>query len=289
MAGALRGSLGMHLDQPEKVGAQASVADPSTLERAIRHDRVIVAVGLAAVTLLAWAYLLRMAVMMGAAADEADMHIAMGMTDMRAWGAADFMTLFLMWTIMMIGMMLPSAAPVILLVTGTYRRRGDRSRALTVPFIGGYLLAWTIFSAVAALVQIVLHRTALLSPAMVSSSALLGGAILLVAGVYQWMPSKHACLTRLCRSPLAFLMREWREGALGALTMGLRHGFFCVGCCWALMAVLFAVGVMNVLWVAAITIFVLVEKVAPHGQWVGRLAGVALIAWGGWVVMSGIS
>jgi predicted metal-binding membrane protein len=261
--------------------------DPSALERAIRHDRIIVAAGLAAVTLLAWAYLLRMAMMMSAAASEADMHIAMGMTDMRSWGAADLLTLFLMWTIMMIGMMLPSAAPVILLVTGTYRRRGERSRVLTVPFIAGYLIAWTVFSAAAAVIQILLHRAALLSPSMVSSSAALGGAILLVAGVYQWMPSKHSCLVDHCRSPLAFLTQEWREGAIGALTMGVRHGAFCVGCCWALMAVLFAVGVMNVLWVAVITVFVLVEKIAPHGALVARATGVALIVWGGWLVAGG--
>jgi predicted metal-binding membrane protein len=257
------------------------------LERAIRQDKVIIAVGLAAITLLAWGYLLRMAVMMSAAASEADMHIAMGMTDQRAWGAADLVTLFLMWTIMMIGMMVPSAAPVILLVTGTYRRRGERSRALTVPFIAGYLIAWTVFSAVAAVIQIVLHRTALLSPSMASSSAALGGAILIAAGAYQWFPSKHACLTHLCRSPLAFLSNEWREGAMGALTMGFRHGMFCVGCCWALMAVLFAVGVMNVLWVAAIAIFVLIEKLAPHGAHVARVGGVALIVWGVWVIAAG--
>lgn len=283
MAGAVRGSLRSQLDQSE-VGVQTAASGHSVLERAIRQDRIVVAIGLAVITLLAWMYLLRMAVMMNSAATEADMHIAMGMTDMRAWGAADLMMLFLMWTIMMIGMMLPSAAPVMLLVVGTYRRRGDRSRALTVPFIGGYLLAWTAFSAVAALTQLVLHRTALLSASMVSTSAALGGAILLAAGVYQWLPLKTACLTH-CRSPLGFITREWREGVSGALVMGLRHGLFCVGCCWALMAVLFAAGVMNVLWVAAIAIFVLIEKVAPHGPWVGRIAGVALIVWGGWVML----
>lgn len=285
MAGALRGSLGMQLDE-SKIDARAAASEPSALERAVRKDRVIVAAGLAAITLVAWGYLLRMAVMMNAAATEADMHIAMGMTDQRAWSAADFAVLFSMWTIMMAGMMLPSAAPVILLVTGTYRRRGDRSQLLSVPFIAGYLIAWTAFSVLAALTQVILHRTLLLSPSMVSSSALLGGAILIIAGAYQWLPLKQACLSH-CRSPLGFLTSEWREGVMGALTMGLRHGVFCVGCCWALMAVLFAVGVMNVLWVAVIAIFVLIEKLAPHGARVGRLAGIALVVWGAWVLAAG--
>lgn len=256
----------------------------SGLERAIRQDRLIVALGLTAIIVLSWIYLLRMAAMMNLAAADAEMHAAMGMTDMRAWGATDFIMLFLMWTVMMIGMMLPSAAPLILLVAGTYRRRGDRSRVLTLPFVGGYLIAWTAFSAVAAAVQIVLHRLALLSPSMTTSSVTLGGAILVVVGAYQWLPLKRACLTR-CRSPIDFLTREWREGAAGALTMGLLHGLYCVGCCWALMAMLFAAGVMNLLWVAAIALFVFVEKLVPHGARVGRLAGAALIVWGGWVLI----
>lgn len=262
---------------------KAAAVTESGLERAIRQDRLIVALGLAALTLLSWAYLLRMAAMMGSAATDAEMHAAMGMPEMRAWGATDFIMLFLMWAVMMIGMMLPSAAPIILLVAGTYRRRGDRSRVLALPFVAGYLIAWTAFSAVAAVVQIFLHRTALLSPSMATSSVPLGGAILLMVGAYQWLPLKQACLTR-CRSPLDFLTREWREGAAGALTMGLRHGLYCVGCCWALMAMLFAAGVMNLLWVAAIALFVLVEKLVPHGARVGRLAGAALIVWGGWVL-----
>lgn len=190
----------------------SSVANDSRLERAIRQDRAIVAAGLAVLAVLAWGYLVRMAAMMDVAVMDAEMHAAMGMPAMRDWGAADLVMLFLMWTVMMIAMMLPSAAPVMLLVVRTYRRRGHRSQALTALFTTGYLLAWTWFSALAACAQLVLHQSAVLSPAMASQSALAGGAILLASGVYQWLPLKQACLTR-CRSPLRFLMQEWREGA----------------------------------------------------------------------------
>ena len=225
--------------------------------------------------------------MMNAAAADKAMHAAMGMPEMAEWGIAEFVMLFLMWAVMMVAMMLPSAAPMILLVAGAYRRRGGRSRALTVAFGSGYLVAWTAFSAAAALTQLVLHRAALLSDNMAANSAILGGVILLFAGIYQWLPLKTACLTH-CRSPLAFLAGHWREGTSGALAMGLRHGLYCVGCCWALMLPLFAAGVMNLLWVAAIAIFVLVEKLVPQGHAVSRIAGIVLTAWGGWVLLRGI-
>lgn len=260
---------------------------PLGLGRSVRQDRALVVFGIAAITFLSWGYLVRMGVMMNAAAADKAMHAAMGMPEMAAWGTAEFVMLFLMWTVMMVAMMLPSAAPMILLVVGTYRRRGDRSRVLTVAFGSGYLVAWTVFSAAAALTQLMLHRAALLSANMAINSAIIGGAILLLAGIYQWLPLKTACLTHR-RSPLAFLASHWREGAAGALAMGLRHGLYCVGCCWALMLLLFAAGVMNLLWVAAIAMFVLVEKLAPQGHVVSRVAGVALIAWGGWVTLRGI-
>jgi predicted metal-binding membrane protein len=247
----------------------------------IRHDRLVVAGGLAGITLLAWWYLWRMAAEMAAMGVEAERHAAMGMTmpDMGTWGAADFVWLLAMWAVMMAAMMLPSAAPVILLVVGTYRRRGDRARWLAAAFAGGYLGAWTAFSAVAALAQIVLHRTALVSPEMASRSTWLAGGILITAGVYQWLPLKNACLIH-CRSPLHFLSHEWRDGPGGAFMMGLRHGSFCVGCCWAAMALLFVVGVMNLLWVAIIAAFVLLEKLAAQGPLVGRGVGLLCVAWG---------
>jgi predicted metal-binding membrane protein len=183
----------------------------------------------------------------------------------------------------MVAMMLPSATPVLLLVVSTYRRRGVQASQMTAAFGTGYLLVWTAFSLLAASAQFFLHRAAVVSEDMAIHSTLIGGSLLMVAGVYQWLPSKHACLTH-CRSPLAFLAREWREGAVGALVMGGRHGFYCVGCCWALMALLFAAGVMNLFWVAAIAVFVLIEKVVPRGAQIGRMAGLGLIAWGAWLL-----
>lgn len=254
----------------------------------IRHDRVVIAGGLLAVTLLAWLYLWLMAADMAAMGAEAERHRAMGMVmpDMRAWGLADVCWLVLMWAVMMVAMMLPSAAPLLLLVAGTYRRRGRDARRLTAAFAGGYLAAWGAFSAVAALTQTVLHRTAWLSPSMASGSAWLAGGILITAGLYQWLPVKHACLAH-CRSPLHFLTHEWREGTSGALVMGLRHGWFCVGCCWTLMALLFVVGVMNLIWVAVIAAFVLVEKIARQGPRVGRVGGLLCLCWGVYVLLAG--
>jgi predicted metal-binding membrane protein len=153
-------------------------------------------------------------------------------------------------------------------------------------FVLGYLLAWTGYAVLAALGQSLLHSAALLSPAMASASPLLGGALLLLAGVYQWLPVKGACLSH-CRSPLGFFTAEWREGVSGALVMGLRHGSYCVGCCWALMALLFVAGVMNLLWVAVIAGFVLAEKVVPNGRLLGRVTGALLAGWGLWLIVAG--
>jgi predicted metal-binding membrane protein len=150
-------------------------------------------------------------------------------------------------------------------------------------FLLGYLIVWIGFSALAAVAQWILHATALLSPMMVSTSPILGGAILITAGAFQWTPLKNACLTH-CRSPLNFLMTGWREGKRGALAMGLKHGAYCTGCCWFLMALLFVAGVMNLWWIAIIAGFVLLEKVAPRGLWVGKIAGLALATWGLWMI-----
>jgi predicted metal-binding membrane protein len=186
-------------------------------------------------------------------------------------------------------MMTPAAAPMILTFATIHRRRTAEGRP-TVPtaiFVLGYLVVWTIYSVVAAVAQAGLHAAALLSPAMAATSPLLAGGLLVAAGVFQWTPLKHACLSA-CRSPLSFLMTGWREGRGGAFVMGLRHGLYCLGCCWALMALLFVAGVMNLLWVAAIAVAVLVEKVVPRGDLVGRLASVALVAAGVWLVARGV-
>jgi len=161
------------------------------------------------------------------------------------------------------------------------RNRGAAGRPTVSAgvFLLGYLVVWTAFSAVATTAQWGLHEAAVLSSGMALTSPLWAGAVLIMAGVFQWTPLKHACLSH-CRSPLSFLMTEWREGASGALIMGLRHGVYCVGCCWVLMALLFVVGVMNLFWVAAISVFVLLEKTVPAGQGVARAAGLVLVGVG---------
>ncbi len=247
------------------------------------RDQAMVAGGIVVLTLLCWIYLLRMAGAMNAMAVD-----AIAMPDMQMWTQPQVSMLVVMWTVMMIAMMLPSAAPVIVLAMGAYRRRTGRSvTSEAIAFLAGYLVAWTGFSVIAAVAQAGLHRAALLSPAMAASSAWLGGGLLIVAGLYQWSPLKNACLAH-CRSPLHFVMTEWREGTRGAVVMGLRHGRYCVGCCWALMAVLFVAGVMNLAWVAAITVLVLVEKLARVGVVAGRAAGLALVAWGIAVLVRGL-
>jgi predicted metal-binding membrane protein len=269
-------------------GAGAAGAAEAAVERLVRRDRAVAAVALAGLTMLAWADLFRMRSSM-TAADMSGMGMpGMGMGGMSAWSALDVALLFLMWAVMMTAMMLPSAAPMILLVASINRRRREQASpaAPTAAFAAGYVVVWTGFSAVAALTQWALHRAALLTPEMASRSPLLGGALLVIAGVYQWLPVKGACLHH-CRSPLLFLGESWREGAVGAVLMGMRHGLHCLGCCWALMALLFVAGVMNLVWVAVIAGLVLVERLARAGPWIGRAAGIALVIAGGWMLTLG--
>jgi predicted metal-binding membrane protein len=265
----------------------AAAQELTLIERLVRRDQLIVSIALALIVLLSWIYLVRAAKAMQAASGEAAMHAAMGMGSTESWSASGAWMLFFMWTVMMTGMMLPSAAPVILIVVGAYRRRGGHYAAVsTAAFTSGYVAAWTGFSAVAALTQAALHAAALMSPNMASQSVMLAGGIFVLAGIYQWVPLKNACLSH-CRSPLYFISREWREGIQGAFMMGLRHGLFCIGCCWALMVLLFAAGVMNLLWVAGIALFVLLEKLLPGGPLVGRVAGVLLASWGLYLLVRG--
>lgn len=249
----------------------------------VGRDRALVWVGLAGLALGAWGYLLHLSRTMGAA--DTDMTGMAGMAGMGAvaapWTPADVAFTAAMWATMMAGMMLPAAAPVILLFAGVNRRRREQGGVAvpTAVFLLGYLVVWSAFSGGAALAQWGLHTAALLSPLMATTSPVLGGALLIAAGVYQLTPLKEVCLAS-CRSPLGWLMTEWREGVGGAFRMGLGHGAYCLGCCGILMGLLFVTGVMNLLWVAVIAAFVLVEKVAPAGVLVGRVAGVALIAVG---------
>lgn len=236
-------------------------------------------------TALAWLYLFRLDREMAPMMEHDQMMADMGMAMDMSWTTRDVMFAFVMWSVMMVGMMTPSAAPAILLYAGAQRGRGTRGVGPIVLFGAGYLLVWLGFSLVSALVQWALHEAAMLSPAMSMASAGLGGAILIAAGIYQLTPIKGACL-RHCRTPLGFLMSHWRDGAGGAIGMGLKHGAYCLGCCWALMTMLFVVGVMNLMWVAALTIFVLVEKLGPAGAVIARVAGVAMIVAGGVIVFN---
>ncbi len=263
----------------------ATTRDAGALERLIRRDRTVVAAGLVGMVALAWAYLVHMAWQMGGM----EMGAEMAMPRLEAWSAVDLLLLFLMWAVMMGAMMLPSAAPMILMFASVRRRRREQRRPYvsTAVFVLGYLLVWSAYAALATLGQWGLHRAALLSPMMVSTSPILGGALLIAAGLFQFTPLKHLCLTQ-CRSPFGFLSAEWRDGIAGALRMGLKHGSYCVGCCWILMALLFVAGVMNLLWIAAIAGFVLLEKIVPRGAWVSRAAGVFLLGWGAWMVAAAL-
>jgi predicted metal-binding membrane protein len=186
--------------------------------------------------------------------------------------------------VMMVGMMGPSAAPMILVFAAAQARRTASGATLSAGlFALGYVVVWTAFSWLAALAQWGLHEAALISDSMAVTNARLGGAVLIAAGIYQLTPWKGKCLMH-CRSPLNFLMTHWREGMPGAFWLGASHGVYCLGCCWALMCVLFAVGVMNLAWVAALAVVVLVEKVAPKGIWLARASGAALIAYGALVI-----
>ena len=247
-----------------------------------RRDHIIILAGLAAITVLAWAYLFYLAAKMAGM----DMGMA-AMSQVQPWTATDLLLTFIMWSVMMVAMMTPSASPMVLTFTQIGRQRQVKNQpfAPTSFFLLGYLLVWIGFSGLATLLQWGMHSAALLSPMMATTSPILGGVILLAAGIFQFTPLKHLCLAH-CRTPMGFILTEWREGRSGALVMGLKHGRFCLGCCWFLMALLFVAGIMNLLWVAIIAAFVLIEKAAPDGGWVSRTAGLFLIGWGIWLLLS---
>jgi predicted metal-binding membrane protein len=251
-----------------------------------RNPGRLLTLGLLALLVLAgWAWL----VYEGWAMSHMDA-VDMAMPSRGAWTAFDLWLVFAMWAIMMVAMMVPSATPVLLLYQRMVAGREPSAPPvpMTVFFLAGYVLAWTLFSAVATLLQWALHAAALMSPLMEVQSRRVGAAILILAGLYQCTPLKQACL-RHCRSPLSFLLNSWRKGKAGALLMGMEHGLYCTGCCWLLMAILFVVGVMNLAWVAAITLFVLVEKLAPQGERVARVSGALLLAWGVWLIVSEVA
>ncbi len=250
----------------------------------VSRDRSIIASCILLITALAWAYLIQLDRQMASSAASATLMANMGMTTDAPWGARDVIFTFAMWAVMMTGMMTPSAAPVLLLFTDMQSKRGAGGAPTKGLLFGlGYVALWVAFSAAAALAQWGLHQGVWLSPNMAVTSSRLAGIILIAAGAYQLTPAKGACLKQ-CQSPLGFLLSNWRDGAIGALHMGIRHGAYCLGCCWALMCVLFVVGVMNLAWVAALTAFVLLEKFGRTGAYVARAGGVVMLGFGVYVL-----
>jgi predicted metal-binding membrane protein len=261
-----------------------TATDTTVLEAVLRRDRVLVVAGLVAVIAMAWIWILLGA---GTGMSAMDMAFGSGMSGMTgmmvpaAWTLGYAGLMFVMWWLMMAAMMLPSAAPILLLFARVNRNQkaGGRPFVPAGIFAAGYLVAWGGFSILATALQWELEQLGLLSPMMVTTSYWLGGGMLLSAGVWQLTPLKAICL-RHCRSPMGFLVGSWRPGRLGAFRMGLEHGSYCLGCCWFLMGLLFFGGVMNLYWIAGLAGFVLLEKTTPMGSWIGRVAGVGFAAWG---------
>jgi predicted metal-binding membrane protein len=264
----------------------------AAINAVLRRDRTIVLSVIVAVTALAWAYVLWLAANMdmgmGSSMGTSMGNTMSGMGAMlkpafRPWSVIDFAYMFVMWAVMMVGMMMPSVTPMVLLYANVGRKAAENGRPLAATgwFVAGYLLAWTAFSLAATVAQWQLSRLALLTPMMSSASDLFGGLLLVAVGLYQWSPLKDACLTH-CQSPLGFLISRggFSASPWGSLRLGAEHGSLCVGCCWVLMALLFVGGVMNLLWIASLTIFVLLEKIIPTGRLVPRLAGAAMAAAG---------
>jgi len=262
-----------------------TATDTTTLEAVLRRDRAVVVVTLVAVITIAWIWIL-----LGAGTGMSTLEMALGwgapgMASMMApamWTLGYAGLMFVMWWAMMAAMMLPSAAPILLLFARINRNQkaGGRPFIPAGIFAAGYLVAWGGFSALATGLQWQLEQLGLLSPMMATTSYWLGSAILLAAGVWQLTPIKTICL-RHCRSPMGFLVQSWRPGRLGAFRMGLEHGTYCLGCCWFLMGLLFFGGIMNLFWIIGLAGFVLLEKTTPMGSWIGRIVGIGVAVSGG--------
>lgn len=245
--------------------------------RWLRHPAAPALASLVSLIVLAWAYLLWMVWGMEHMDVGSEMLL---MPAMNHWQAVDLLLVFVMWTLMMAAMMLPSALPMVMLFDSERRLRPGRAGlSRSAAFVAGYLAVWAGFSLAITAVQWALLEARLVSPMMASASGPFSAGLLIVAGLYQLTPLKQACL-RVCRSPLDFLMTAWRPGLGGAWRMGLRHGLYCTGCCWLLMTLLFLLGVMNLLWIVALSAFVLLEKCAAGAPWSSRLAGLGFVAWG---------
>ena len=292
-------------------------ATDAALVQLLKRDRVVIVAALAVLTVLAWAYVVSLSAQMAmptalsaaeisAAAvqssDIAGMDMGIdapasdGMAGMNtggtggpfapafgAWAPADFAFMFAMWSVMMVGMMTPSVAPTVLLYAAVGRKAAESGAPLasTGWFFAGYLAVWIAFSALATFAQWALTSLALLTPMMATASTVFGGVLLVAVGLYQWTPLKNTCL-RACQAPLDFLMAHggFRVEPFGAVRLGVAHGTYCLGCCFALMALLFVSGIMNLLWIAGLTILILLEKVVPAGRLIPRISGALIGAAG---------
>ncbi len=255
-----------------------------------RPERLVILGALALIIALAWIYLATFEMAtptMSGMSDMGDMPDMPGMDGM-AMAPMSFGLLAAMWIVMMIGMMLPSASPMIVMAARLTKARepGNKSAFSAGAFALGYLLVWSGFSLIAAAAQVALQEGVLSGEAMAIRSGPIAGGVLIAAGLYQWTPLKQFCLTK-CRSPVGFFVSQWRAGRRGALLMGARHGAFCLGCCWLLMALLFVAGVMALPWVAAVAALVLLEKIAPKGEWIARVGGALMVGAGLYVIVAG--
>jgi predicted metal-binding membrane protein len=267
------------IDSAMSVPAPDKTHPLTILESALRCDRTPAVVLLLLVPLVSWIWIIVMARDMYGPMTGAS---AWMMT--ARWDVPHLLLLWAMWAVMMTGMMLPSASPVVLLYAFVARRSGERTAARQLyALAAGYVVVWAVFSLGATALQRLLAAFLLVSPMMETTTPAAGAMLLLIAGVYQLTPIKHACL-RTCHSPLGFVLSRWRTGGSGAFAMGLEHGAYCVGCCWALMLLLFAGGVMNLVIIAALTTFVAFEKLAPFGVQGARISGIVLIAAGCWML-----
>ncbi len=252
----------------------------------LKRDQIILLGGLVVVAGLSWVYMIHVAWGMN---DFANGHANATLPSVHSWSAWDFANAVVMWGIMMLAMMLPALSPWVLALGEVTRERDTRSVPLPKAgaFLLGYGTVWLAYSILAAASQWLLQWVALLSHNWMTMSPILAGAVLIIAGIYQWTPLRDACMSH-CRSPFGFFLSNWAEGSRGAYTMGVRHGLYCVGCCWALMALAFVFGVMNLLWMALMAAFLLLERTIFTGAWLGKAAGVCLMAWGIWVITSAL-
>ena len=255
---------------------------PTRLERALAHERAAFIVLLILLPLVCWSWIVAMARDMYGPMTGAS---AWMMTPQ--WDARHVLLLGTMWAVMMAGMMLPSAAPLLLLYGAAVRRRGAETKPAhqVYALAAGYLTMWSIFSLAATAAQRTLASLLIVSPMMTLTSPVVAAAVLFLAGIYQLTPLKSRCL-RQCQSPLGFLMHHWRSGMRGAFRMGIDHGVYCLGCCWALMVLLFVGGVMNLTVIVALTAFVIFEKIGPFGVNTARVSGGLLIAGSAWMLLA---